>query len=533
MSSKLSVLPQVTDLLGSAILYAVDDRIVDPTDRSRGILLENLLRTSPAGSLADPAISFLDDQASGLYLAAVGDLRVVSSGSISLGGADLTPIRIGGINDNYHLYVYSAGNPTAPTYTRGIVNHHSGTLTAGNSTLYAASTGWSAIGSGGFAHTGGIYGLSYYAQYDGVGGTNDYLIGGQFGAAAAGTTTTTEMRGVSGYIGVIGSGNQPLGYAFYATTTKGSTGVLSSYHAYYAEGPSSGFGATLAAAFSCPWAAATNRYGLYISGTVQNYIAGVLTAPSSFVRTPATITLTTNAGTLDITKGYSNVTITANSTLTPSAAGANGQTCAVYATNSNGSNSYTLTIDNAGTDYARTIPAGSSVWITYVSNGTDWVPTSTDPASGSAASTSRVQLQNPTTGAYFYDTAANLVTAGLSTTVVNGTTYITLSLTIDALADSMNYGFGFLPANFTITNIRAVHTGSGLSSPSILLKIYYGTDRTSGTAVVTAGNTVTSTTTGSNITSFDSAVAAGFLWLTTGSKSGTTGNFEVYVTGHY
>ncbi len=110
---------------------------------------------------------------------------------------------------------------------------------------------------------------------------------------------------------------------------------------------------------------------------------------------------------------------------------------------------------------------------------------------------------------------------------------VTYALTIDALADSMNYGLGYLPASFTVTNIRAVHTGSGLSSPSVLLKVYYGSDRSSGTAVVTAGSTVTSSTTGSNVTSFDSATASGFLWVTTGSKSGTTGNFEVFVVGHY
>ena len=123
-----------------------------------------------------------------------------------------------------------------------------------------------------------------------------------------------------------------------------------------------------------------------------------------------------------------------------------------------------------------------------------------------------------------------------------GTDYLTKAtrtvsfvLTIDALADSMNYVIGRVPAAFTITGIYAVHAGSGLSSPSILLKVYKGTDRTSGTAVVTAGNTVTSSTTGSSITSFDSAsVSAGsWLWLTTGSKSGTTANFEVVVTGTY
>ena len=142
-----------------------------------------------------------------------------------------------------------------------------------------------------------------------------------------------------------------------------------------------------------------------------NKTTGVVTEPGSVVSAPAAITLTANAGTLDITRKYSSVTITANSTLTPSAAGASGQTCSIYVTNSDGTNSFTLTVDNTGTDYTATVPASSSRWLTYVSNATDWVLSQADPASASVATTSRVQLQNPTSGAYFYDTVANTVNA--------------------------------------------------------------------------------------------------------------------------
>lgn len=109
-------------------------------------------------------------------------------------------------------------------------------------------------------------------------------------------------------------------------------------------------------------------------------------------------------------------------------------------------------------------------------------------------------------------------------------------LVIDALADGMNYGIGFLPAAFTITGYRAVHVGAALSSPSILLKLYHGTDRSSGTAVVTAGTTVTSSTTGTNvITGFDSAAcaASSWIWMTTASKSGTTDKLEITFWGVY
>lgn len=121
---------------------------------------------------------------------------------------------------------------------------------------------------------------------------------------------------------------------------------------------------------------------------------------------------------------------------------------------------------------------------------------------------------------------------GRATAASKGT--VTFSLTVDALADAMNYGLGFVGAAFTITEIRAVHVGT-LSSPSVLLKVYKGTDRSSGTAAVTAGTTVTSSTTGGTVTSFDSAgvSANSWLWITTGSKSGTTDRFEVIVRGTY
>lgn len=108
-------------------------------------------------------------------------------------------------------------------------------------------------------------------------------------------------------------------------------------------------------------------------------------------------------------------------------------------------------------------------------------------------------------------------------------------LIIEDLADSMNYGIGFVGAAFTISEIRAVHTGSGLSSPSISLTVNQGTDRTSGTAVVTGGSTITSTTTGNSITSFNDATcpANSWLWITTASKSGTTDNLEIIVRGTY
>lgn len=160
--------------------------------------------------------------------------------------------------------------------------------------------------------------------------------------------------------------------------------------------------------------------------------SGVLTLSGSMTRSPASITLTANAGTLDVTKGYSTVTITANSTLTPSAAGSNGQTVSVKVTNG-GASSFTVTIDNAGTDYVTTVPVGF-LWITYISNGTDWIPSVGTPSSASPARASLAYLSDPTTRVDFTSTlsqvADTITLAGLVGTYASpDTTAGTLTLT--------------------------------------------------------------------------------------------------------
>lgn len=182
-------------------------------------------------------------------------------------------------------------------------------------------------------------------------------------------------------------------------------------------------------------------------------------------------------------------------------------------------------------------------------------PTLVTPTLGVATVTSvnKVAITAPATGSTLTIadgktlTASNSITlAGTDSTtmtfpsssgsvVTKATNMKTFYLTIDDLADSMNYGLGFVEAAFTILEIRAVHTGSGLSSPSVSLTVNQGTDRTSGTAVVTGGSTITSSTTGNSITSFNDATcpANSWLWITTASKSGTTDNFEIMVRGTY
>lgn len=125
-------------------------------------------------------------------------------------------------------------------------------------------------------------------------------------------------------------------------------------------------------------------------------------------------------------------------------------------------------------------------------------------------------------------------TISLPTRISAAANNVVFLLTIDAVADSMNYTIGYVPAAFTITELRFVHNGT-TSSPSITPTVKHGTDRSSGTAVVTSPSAVTSTTTGASVTSFNSATtsANAWLWVETASKSGTTDRFTIAVVGHY
>jgi hypothetical protein len=103
-------------------------------------------------------------------------------------------------------------------------------------------------------------------------------------------------------------------------------------------------------------------------------------------------------------------------------------------------------------------------------------------------------------------------------------------LTIDTVADSMNYGITYVTDAVTVVGIKGVHTGAGLSSPSVVATLKHGTDRTSGTTIEAV--TITSSTTGTadDGTLADATVPAGsWIWVETSSKSGTTANLELVI----
>ena len=107
---------------------------------------------------------------------------------------------------------------------------------------------------------------------------------------------------------------------------------------------------------------------------------------------------------------------------------------------------------------------------------------------------------------------------------------MTVVFTSPAAADEIK--LGFVGRGVTITEMRAVHSGTGLSSPSVTWTVRHHTDRANaGNEVVTSGTTTTSATVGDDVTVFnDSTVPANsHIWAEVTAESGTTDKFEITV----
>jgi hypothetical protein len=143
------------------------------------------------------------------------------------------------------------------------------------------------------------------------------------------------------------------------------------------------------------------------------------------------------------------------------------------------------------------------------------------------------------------ETYVQIITRDGGSTVRALTDYVTGSaaptivfpLTIDNAANSMDYTVAFVPAAFTVSQVRIVHSGSGLSSPDIDVQVRHSTDRSAaGNLVDNTAFTVTSSTSGDSFTSgFEDATvpANSWIWIETSSISGTTDDLNVIIIGTY
>jgi hypothetical protein len=105
------------------------------------------------------------------------------------------------------------------------------------------------------------------------------------------------------------------------------------------------------------------------------------------------------------------------------------------------------------------------------------------------------------------------------------------SVTLESPTNSERVLMFYTNTPLTVTEIRSVISGS--SSPSATFSILYDSSAAgTGTPIVTAGITVTNTTTGLSTTTFNNAtIAAGsFVWIQTSAISGTVNYLHVSIT---
>jgi len=125
----------------------------------------------------------------------------------------------------------------------------------------------------------------------------------------------------------------------------------------------------------------------------------------------------------------------------------------------------------------------------------------------------------------------------LQVTNVSGTDYtlswvsqITKSITILSPQATDKVTLFAIPYAATITKLQAVVRGS--ASPAVHYALKYGTDRTSGTTVVAIGSTVSSTTTGNTVTTFDNSTPAAdsYVWMEVVAITGTVDEYHLTVS---
>lgn len=185
---------------------------------------------------------------------------------------------------------------------------------------------------------------------------------------------------------------------------------------------------------------------------------------------------------------------------------------------------------------ALSISAGAAVWLSTTNQFAlsadliddthiDW------GTAGNEVSGADVPLAD--SGAYF---ATDNVESALQETAADARK-IMIPFTVDSIADVTEYGMFHTDEAITIQKVIAVHEGTGLSTPSVVLDIRHSTDRSAaGNQLETSSFTITSSTTGDSFNSgFEDATvpANSWIWVESSSASGTTDNLLIQIYATY
>jgi hypothetical protein len=146
-----------------------------------------------------------------------------------------------------------------------------------------------------------------------------------------------------------------------------------------------------------------------------------------------TITVSSHAGTIAVTKGTGSATDSAACTLTMSSDTATAGTVISRKLINSDTSAHAFTIHSAAaaTIDTVTVPASSFSWRSWQSSGTAWTATSGAldtadlPANATPATTDIIDTEAPATGLHSKSTVAQVVSQGFPAAIPNGTTATT------------------------------------------------------------------------------------------------------------
>lgn len=239
------------------------------------------------------------------------------------------------------------------------------------------------------------------------------------------------------------------------------------------------------------------------SATTTLASSGVLTLPGSTIRTPATITITANAGPWVITNGLSLATNNAATTLTPSGDGTNGQFALVNLINSHATVAQPFTFDTV-TDFTITAAANrtTSVLLMSTGAGSGWLPYGGSPslldaaADTTPASTKLIGTWDATSGVLSKSTIAQIATT-VRTSIVEKIATFSLDGAGSAITTTTVPGTSTCDGPYTLTGWSISATGA---TGTNTIKIW---NVATGTAIPTISNVINtngvSLTTGTHV----------------------------------